>query len=304
MIKQFLTLLLKGMAMGAANVIPGVSGGTIALITGVFKRLINAIKSFDIKALKLLLTGKFKEFATYTDLIFLASLFLGVGIAILSLAKLLDYLFKHQPVYVWAFFFGLVLASVWFVGKTVKTWHFGSVTTFIIGTAIALAISVMTPASENASFFYLIICGIVAICSMILPGLSGSFVLILMGNYQLIMIQAVSQFNFAILLPVAIGCVIGLIAFSHFLSWLLKQFPDSTISLLTGFILGSLGILWPWKTELTQTFGEKTKVIGYQWHWPETNETLVWAIVFIILGLATITVTEILGKTKIKNTQS
>jgi putative membrane protein len=304
MIKQFLTLLLKGMAMGAANVIPGVSGGTIALITGVFERLINAIKSFDIKAIKLLLTGQFKKFATYTDLIFLTSLFLGVGIAILSLAKLLDYLFKHQPVYVWAFFFGLVLASVWFVGKTVKTWHVGSVTTFIIGTAIALAISVMTPASENASFFYLIICGIVAICSMILPGLSGSFVLILMGNYQLIMIQAVSQFNFAVLLPVAIGCAIGLIAFSHFLSWLLKQFPDSTISLLTGFILGSLGILWPWKTELIQTFEEKTKVIGYQWHWPEVNETLAWAIVFIILGLATITVTEILGKTKNQNTPS
>ncbi|MGQ1948030.1 DUF368 domain-containing protein [Geofilum sp. OHC36d9] len=304
MIKQFLTLLLKGMAMGAANVIPGVSGGTIALITGVFGRLINAIKSFDIKALKLLLTGNFKKFAIYTDLAFLTSLFLGVGIAILSLAKLLDYLFKHQPVYVWAFFFGLVLASVWFVGKTVKTWHFGSVSTFIAGTAIALAISVMTPASENTSFFYLIICGIVAICSMILPGLSGSFVLILMGNYQLIMIQAVSQFNFAILLPVAIGCVIGLIAFSHFLSWLLKRFPDSTISLLTGFILGSLGILWPWKTELVQTFGEKTKVIGYQWHWPEINETLGWAILFIILGLATITVTEILGKTKSKNTPS
>lgn len=304
MIKQFLTLLLKGMAMGAANVIPGVSGGTIALITGVFERLINAIKSFDIKAFKLLLTGRFNEFATYTDLAFLTSLFVGVGIAILSLAKLLDYLFKHQPMYVWAFFFGLVLASVWFVGKTVKTWHFGSVTTFITGTAIAVAISVMTPASENASFFYLIICGIVAICSMILPGLSGSFVLILMGNYQLIMIQAVSQFNFAILLPVAIGCVIGLIAFSHFLSWLLKRFPDSTISLLTGFILGSLGILWPWKTEMIQTFGEKTKVIGYQWHWPEINETLGWAIVFIILGLATITVTEILGKTKSKNTPS
>jgi putative membrane protein len=118
------------------------------------------------------------------------------------------------------------------------------------------------------------------------------------------MIQAVSQFNFAILLPVAIGCVIGLIAFSHFLSWLLKRFPDSTISLLTGFILGSLGILWPWKTEMIQTFGEKTKVIGYQWHWPEINETLGWAIVFIILGLATITVTEILGKTKSKNTPS
>src|SRR5690606_21442029 len=159
--------------------------------------------------------------------------------------KLLEYLFLNYPVFVWAFFFGLVLASVWFVGKTVKKWHVGSVLSLLVGTLIAVLISIMSPASENEAIWYLFICGIVAMCSMILPGLSGSVVLILLGNYQLVMIQAVSQFRLDILLPVGAGAVIGLVAFSHVLSWLLKRFPDSTIALLTGFILGSLGILWP-----------------------------------------------------------
>ncbi|WP_075589989.1 DUF368 domain-containing protein [Labilibacter marinus] len=293
--KTFFQNIFKGMAMGAANVIPGVSGGTIALITGVFERLIDAIKSFNLKAIKLLFTGKFKEFVEYIDLWFLVSLFLGVGIAVVSLARLFKYLFETYPVYIWAFFFGLVLASIYFVGKTVGKWNIASITTFIVGTIVAVAVSVLTPASENASSLYLFICGIIAICSMIIPGLSGSFVLILLGNYQLVMINAVSELNIKILLPVAAGAGIGLVGFSHFLSWLLKKYHDQTIAMLTGFIMGSLGILWPWKETITRTFGEKVKTVGYEWFLPSVNTEFFIAVVFIVLGMAAIWVTESLG---------
>lgn len=245
--KESLQLILKGIAMGAANIIPGVSGGTIALITGIFERLINAIKSINFQAVKLLLSGKFSEFAQLIDLWFLVKVFSGVGIAIFSLAKLFDYLFTHYPVFIWAYFFGLILASVYFVGITVKKWSFGAIISFALGAGIAIAISFMSPASENRDFFYLILCGVVAVCSMILPGISGSFVLILMGNYQLVAIEAINNLDFKILTPVLIGMVVGLILFSHFLSWLFKRFKNQTIASLTGFIFGSLGVIWPWK---------------------------------------------------------
>lgn len=293
--KQILALILKGMAMGAANVIPGVSGGTIALITGIFERLINAIKSFNGGAVKLVVSGKFKEFVKYVDFWFLVYVFGGVGVAILSIARLFEYLFEFYPIYIWSYFFGLVIASVYFVGKTVKKWNLSVIISFIVGTAVALIISVLTPASENSSFVYLLLCGVVAVCSMILPGLSGSFVLILLGNYQLVMISAVNNLDFKILLPVVLGAGVGLIAFSHLLSWLLKKYHNQTISTLTGFILGSLGILWPWKNVLTQTFGEKVKTIGYDWFLPEINGAFFLALLFIGLGIVTIWATEAFG---------
>jgi putative membrane protein len=244
---NYFTLFVKGIAMGTANVIPGVSGGTIALITGIYERLINAIKSFNIKALKLLLQFKFKEFAKHTDLVFLVPLMLGLVFAVLSLAKIFAYLFAEYPVYIWAYFFGLVLASVYFVGKTVERWNTAAILSFIIGAAIAIAVSIIHPAAENSSPFYVFINGVIAIVSMILPGLSGSFVLILLGNYQLIAINAINNFDLSIIIPFALGAGIGLVLFSHFLSWLFKSYKNQTIALLTGFILGSLGVLWPWK---------------------------------------------------------
>ncbi len=294
--KVYIAICLKGIAMGAANVVPGVSGGTIALITGIFERLINAIKSFNLIALKLLFKGEFAEFAEHIDLKFLISLFLGIGIAIISLAHLFKFLFAKYPIYIWSFFFGLVLASIYFVGKTVKQWNISSIITFVIGTAIAVTVSVLTPASENSSLLYLFVCGIVAVCSMIIPGLSGSFVLILMGNYQLVMINAINELNLSVLLPVGLGAVIGLVGFSHFLSWLLKKYHNQTIAMLTGFILGSLGILWPWKTAITETFGNKVKTIGYNWYLPSMTTELYIAIFFILLGIAIIWITEYLGE--------
>ncbi|MBK9290829.1 MAG: DUF368 domain-containing protein [Bacteroidetes bacterium] len=255
---DYIKLFFKGMAMGAANVIPGVSGGTIALITGIFERLINAIKSINLSALKLFLSGRFKEFFTAIDFWFLFWVFAGVGAAIFSLARLFEFLFSHYPVYIWSYFFGLILASVYFVGATVERWKAPVVISFVVGATIALAITFLKPATENRDFFYLILSGVVAVCSMILPGLSGSFVLILMGNYQLVAIEAINNLDFSILLPVLIGMVGGLIAFSHLLSWLLRTFKNETLGLLTGFILGSLGVIWPWKEAhyLTNAAGE------------------------------------------------
>lgn len=292
MIKEYLGFVLKGMAMGIANVIPGVSGGTIALITGIFERLINAIKSFNLKALKLLFQGKFKEFFHYTDLGFIIAIFLGVGLAVVLVAQVFEFLFDNYPVYIWSFFFGLILASVYFVGRTISKWSPSVIATFIIGTGLALLFTFLTPASENDSFFYLVICGVVAICSMILPGLSGSFVLILMGNYQLVAIDAINNFRIDVLIPVGIGAVGGLLAFSHILSWLFKKFKDQTIAALTGFILGSLGIIWPWKNPILSTFGEVDKVVGYDFFLPSLNLEFFIALFIIIIGIASIWLME------------
>jgi putative membrane protein len=297
----YLTLILKGIAMGAANVIPGVSGGTLALITGIFERLIFAFKSFNLKAIKLLFSLKIKEFIVHTDLYFLIAVFAGMAIAVVSLARLFDFLFTNYPVYIWAYFFGLVMASVYFVGKTVNKWSVSVILTFIFGTAVAVIISVLNPAKENSSFFYLFICGIVAICSMILPGISGSFVLVLMGNYQLVMIDAVNNMALDILIPVVIGSVFGLLAFSHLLSWVFKRYKDQTISLLTGFILGSLSVLWPWQRmiylkdsagELILKKGEPI-VMKFEKIWPDAfNTEVIFAIIIAITGILTIWIVE------------
>jgi len=306
---SLLIVFLKGFGMGTANVIPGVSGGTIAFITGIFERLINAIKSFDLIALKLILTGKFKEFIEKTDLYFLISLLIGVALAIVTLARVFDYLFINYPVYIWSYFFGLVLASVYFVGKGVSKWNFAIIMWFIAGTAIAFFISLLNPARPNDNFLYLILCGIVAICSMILPGLSGSFVLLLMGNYQLVAIDAINNMNFAILLPVAIGAIAGIIAFSHLLSWVFKKFRNQTIAALTGFVLGSLSVLWPWKNELFLTdvagnfiLKDGNKIIsGYHKYFPaDINQEVLFALLFVVLGIASIWITETLAENRRK----
>ena len=305
--KQYINYFVKGMAVGIANIIPGVSGGTIALITGIFERLIDAIKSFDLKTVKLLIKGDWKGFTEKTDFYFLLTLFAGVGIAIVALAKIFDFLFQSYPVYIWAYFFGLVLASVYFVGKTVEQWKISVILSFIIGTAIAVGVSLINPATANDNFFYLILCGVVAICSMILPGLSGSFVLILMGNYQLIAIDAINNRDLGIIIPVGIGAVAGLVAFSHVLSWVFKRFKDQTIAMLTGFILGSLSILWPWKEPLYLTdmagdfimkHGEKV-IARYSVIFPEQiNTEVLFAVGLMILGILSIVIVEKVAQSK------
>lgn len=315
--KEYIGLFFKGIGMGAANVIPGVSGGTIALITGIFEKLIHSIKSFDVKAFKLLLSGKLKEFAEHVNLSFLIALFLGVGVSIISIAKLFGFLFENYPIYIWAYFFGLILASVFFVGRTIGKWNLAVIVMFVIGAGSAIALTFLNPANEDSSIYYLIICGVVAACSMILPGLSGSFVLILMGNYQLVMIDAVNERDIFILLPVVIGAGVGLIAFSHLLSWIFKKYKDQTIALLTGFILGSLGILWPWKKSF-DALGEvipineygayvdangailgSIKTFGYEQVLPDSfNMVVIWSALLVVAGVASIWALEKFAETK------
>jgi len=292
--KEYFFLALKGVGMGAANVIPGVSGGTIALITGIFEKLINSIKSINLKALKLLFSGKFKLFAEHTNLYFLISVFTGIAIALFSLARLLEYLFLVYPVWVWAFFFGLILTSVYFVAKTVKKWSVIVIVFFFTGAGAALCLSVLSPASENNSIIYLFVCGVVAACSMILPGLSGSFVLLLMGNYHLVMIESINTLNLTVLLPVAVGAGVGLLGFSYILSWIFKKFRDHTISVLSGFMLGSLLIIWPWKIAIYKTDALGNLIlkpngdeitIGYNYLIPESfSSEVAVAVALMIAG--------------------
>ena len=299
---NYVGLFFKGMGMGAANVIPGVSGGTIALITGIFEELIDSIKSFDITAIKLFFSGKFKQFAQHVNLNFLIAVFLGIGVSILSVAKLFEYLFANYPVYIWSFFFGLIIASVYFVGKTINKWTVSVIIAFILGTSLAIFITILNPATENDGMIYLFICGIIAVCSMILPGLSGSFVLILLGNYELVMIKAVTGLRFEILLPVALGAALGLVVFSHFLSWVFKKYRNETISILTGFILGSVTILWPWKNPvfktdlagniITKANGEEI-IQGYERFIPDSfNLEVILAVSFMIIGIIIIWILE------------
>lgn len=295
---QYIANFLKGMGVGSANVIPGVSGGTIALITGIFERLIDALKSLNLTAIKLFFTGKFKEFAKHTDLWFLVSVGSGVVVAILTIARLFEFMFENYPIYLWSFFFGMILVSIYYVGITIEKFNWKVIVSFIIGTAIALFIAFGTPAKENSNFIYLVICGAVATCSMILPGLSGSFVLVLMGNYQLIMIDAVNDLNLKILLPVVLGGVVGLLAFSHLLSWIFKNYRDITIAVLTGFILGSMPIIWPWKNDVITYFGSEAKVTGYEYFFPEFNMEFAIALVIMLIGAGIIVLTEKMAKKK------
>ena len=281
--KKHLFLFLKGITMGVANVIPGVSGGTIALITEIYEELINSLKSFDLKALKLLLKGQFKEFTVHTNLYFLISVFGGSVFSMFSVAKLFEFLFEFYPEELWSFFFGLILASVYYVGIRVKKWKIRSYVFIIIGTAIAVSLALLSPSSESTNLVYIFICGVIGVTGMLLPGLSGSFILILMGNYKLLMVDSLSKslkFNIdaiSYLLVFILGSVVGLFGFSHIISWLFKRFKDCVLSLLTGFILGSLLIIWPWKE-----VAENRLITS--WYLPELNSSTILAISLMLIG--------------------
>lgn len=278
--------------MGAANVIPGVSGGTIAFVTGIYEEFINSLKSFDLTALKLLFSGKLGKFMDHTNLKFLVILFIGVAVSIVSLGRVLDYLFETNSFLVWSFFFGLIIASIYYVGKMVKQWSASSVMALLVGCSIAVVIAFIKPGTENAETWYLLVCGVVAIASMILPGLSGSYVLILMGNYHLIMLEAPSDIvgNWKILLPVVIGAILGFLILSHGIAFVLKKFYNQTIALLTGFVVGSLVVIWPWKisdpaTEIVGRGGEM-KTTSYLWMKPDfSNNQTYYALLLIVAGI-------------------
>ena len=306
MLKDDLATALKGFAMGAANVVPGVSGGTIAFITGIYERLIEAIKSFDVEAVKLASKFEFKELWTKVDGRFLLSMGIGVILAFATLAKLLKWGFEHNEVLVFSLFFGLILASIPSVGKMIRSWDASVIVVFLVGLGLAVSIAFLSPASENSNPIYLGLCGVVAMCSMIIPGLSGSFVLLLMGNYELIMLDSVSAFfsgdlktALPILIPVGVGAIVGLLVLSRFLSWLFRVHHDKAVSAITGFVIGSLVIIWPWKTTLKTVIvdrhgEEKEKIIGFKdWTFPDLSLGGTWLeLGAVAAGIALIIVVE------------
>ena len=302
--KDYLLLVLKGMSMGAADVVPGVSGGTIAFITGIYEELINSIKSINLSAVKLFFTGRFKEFWAAINGTFLLSVFIGVGISVFSLAKGLEYLLTHYPILVWSFFFGLIVASAIYVSRSIKNWNFGTILSGIIGIAIAYSITVISPAEANTSYLFVFISGMIAICAMILPGISGSFILVLLGMYKFIL-GAVGDMNLAVILTFLVGAAIGIVAFSNVLSWLLRKYHNLTIAMLAGFMVGSLNKVWPWK-EVTETIIDRhgeLKPIDEHNILPGTYEQitgheawLLGAIALAIFGFVLIFVVEGIGK--------
>ncbi len=298
--KDFSLITLKGLAMGAADVIPGVSGGTIAFISGIYEELINSIKSVNFSSLKLLLTGKFAEFWKAINGSFLLSLFTGIAISIISLAKGLKFLLDHYPILVWSFFFGLVVASAIYVARTITKWNLATIIAGIAGIIIAYSITIITPAEANTTYWFIFLSGAIAICAMILPGISGSFILVLLGMYKFIL-ESVSEFKIAVVLTFLSGAAIGIVSFSNVLSWLLKKYHNVTIAVLSGFMVGSLNKVWPWK-EVVETFtnrhGEikplvEENILPGTYEQITGNETFLFgAILLAIVGFALIFIIE------------
>ena len=241
-----IVVALKGFAMGAANVIPGVSGGTIALLTGIFNELIESLNALmSVSSWKMLLQGRFADFWKAIHGTFLLWLAIGVVLSVFSLAKLMEYVLSHHPVQTWAFFFGLIIVSAIFVLSDIKGWKGSDILWLVAGIVLGAFICLMSPTETTSDPWFIALCGAIAVCTMILPGISGSFILVLFGKYEYIM-KAVSELNIPVLLIFALGCVIGIIAFSKFLHWLIGKYEKQTLLVLIGFTIGALVKVWPW----------------------------------------------------------
>ncbi len=242
-------LFLRGIGMGAADVIPGVSGGTIAFITGIYKKLVDSIKSINFGFIKLLLQKKPVAAWKHINGNFLAAVFSGVLVSVFSLAKLISWLLEYHRILVWAFFFGLIIASAIYIGRKIDKWNIYTVIFILAGAVIAFYITLATPATTPETLYHVFFSGSIAVCAMILPGISGSFILLLLGKYEYVL-NAVRDLNTEIIAIFAAGCIVGLIIFSNIVSWLLKKYYDYTIAILAGLMIGSLNKLWPWKKVL------------------------------------------------------
>lgn len=286
--------------MGSADVVPGVSGGTIAFITGIYEELLTSINSFDTQAFKLLFTFKIREVWIKVNGGFLAPLVSGILLSAFSLAKLITYLLDQHPIQIWSFFFGLVIISSISVAKEIKTWNFYTVLNGVLGIAIAYGVTIVTPASTPNQLWFVFISGAIAICAMILPGISGSFILLILGKYAYIM-TALKNLDTAVIAIFAIGCILGLFTFSRLISWFLTRFHDYAITLLAGFMIGSLNKIWPWKkAELFRwnTHGEQVPLYERNL-WPtdylsETGQSpmIIQAILYMALGFMIVVIME------------
>lgn len=288
------TVAFKGMCMGAADVIPGVSGGTIAFIMGIYAELLDSIKSVNGEALKLLLKGKIGAFWKHINGTFLASLFTGILISVFSIAKLMKYLLEFHPVPLWSFFFGLILASAIYILKGLDKWSLQNIISLLSGVAIGVFICLASPGQTPDALWFIFLSGAIAICAMILPGISGSFILLLLGKYAFVM-EAVSTLNIPVLIVFAAGACIGIVCFSHILSWLLKKFYMLTIALLSGFMLGSLLKVWPWKVPGAQEGFDYPALPGTFEQVTGADPQLFMSIGFMVLGLAIVLLIEFMA---------
>lgn len=300
-LKEYLLVLVKGMGMGAADVVPGVSGGTIAFITGIYEELIHSIKSIDIEAIQLFFRGKWKTFWKHINGNFLLSVFAGIFISVVSLARLLEHLLETQPVLIWSFFFGLILVSSWVVARRIKSWEYGKIVALVAGIGAAFYITSVTPAETTDAAWFIVLSGVLASCAMILPGISGSFILLLLGKYAFAL-NAVNEVEIGSLLLLGGGAVIGLLSLARLLSWLFSKYHDVTVAVLAGFMIGSLNKIWPWKeTVETVVIDGVAKPLVEKNVLPAAgnpDDQLVPAIFMIIAGMALILVFELLFKKK------
>lgn len=248
-LKDYLLITLRGIGMGAADVVPGVSGGTIAFITGIYEELINSIKNINLEAIRLFFSGRWKSFWQHINGNFLLSVFAGIFISVVSLARALEYLLEHHPVLIWSFFFGLIMASSYVVARKISHWEYAKVVALVGGIGIAFYITSVTPATTTDARWFVLLSGGLASCAMILPGISGSFILLLLGKYAFAL-HAVNERILLDLILLGAGAVMGLVLFANLLSWLLRKWHDVTIAVLVGFMIGSLNKIWPWKETL------------------------------------------------------
>lgn len=315
-ITDYIMVAVKGACMGAADVIPGVSGGTIAFITGIYDQLISSINSINGTAVKLFFSGKFKEFWKHINGNFLLSLFCGIIISVLSLAGLMQYLLEHHPIQTWAFFFGLIVASSIFILRGIEGWNLKSVIFLILGVILGIVVCTLSPTQTPDALWFIFLSGALAICAMILPGISGSFILLILGKYKYIMgtITGVTTGTavgegLVILGVFAVGAVCGILAFSRFLHWLLARYHKQTLLVLAGFIIGSLVKVWPWSNmeaivisqfpeiaDMAAATGQAIPVEVLADYLPQVNMQIGSAVLFALIGFFLVTGIEIVGK--------
>ncbi|PRX54162.1 DUF368 domain-containing protein [Flagellimonas meridianipacifica] len=323
-------LVIKGLCMGAANKVPGVSGGIVAFVGGFYEEFIYSLQKINSKAAKLLFNGRFRSFFQYTNAKFLSLLILGMLISYFSISRVLDYFLETKELFVWATFFGMILGSIYYISKDFDHWNKKTVIAGIIGLAVGISISFLSPATQNNNLFFIFFCGIISVSGMTLPGLSGSFILILLGNYVLLLVDSVNalydtlaeilsgDFSFTkntermetlkILTVFTLGSAAGLVTFSHLLSYLLKHFKEISNAVIIGFITGSLGVLWPWKKtlykkdeagNLLRDSNGNEVIANYERFLPDMQSMETWwAIVFIVLGILVLLVLDWYGKNK------
>ena len=319
-------LFIKGLAMGAANKVPGVSGGIVAFVAGFYEELIYSLQKFNRKALILLFNGRFKSLYQYVNGGFLILIFAGSTFSYFSISRVLDYFLENFETFVWSLFFGMILGSIYYIAKDFKDWSRQNIIAIIFGIIIGISISLMNPAKENDNLWFVFFCGIIGVSGMTLPGLSGSFILILLGNYVLLLVDSVNElfntikdiflwnFEFVndpvrirylkIVASFTFGSIFGLVITSHVIGFLLKRWHEIVTALIIGFIAGSLGTVWPWKKEIYKVqdgkvmldrYGDKI-LENYQRYFPNLSESATWiAIGFILLGILILLMLEYYG---------